>query len=227
MKRNNQWCIYTSSYDRGLEHLLKMWPDIKKEVSKAELHVFYGWQLFVQFYKDNPASMGWKANIDKLMKADGVIHHGRIAQPELEEWYKKCGIWAYPTHFGEISCISAMKAQAWGAIPVVTDWAALHTTVQHGIKVVGDIYDQETKDEYKKQLVFALKNDKWQEETRTRMMPWAQKTFGWDKVARGWDAEFKYDELKDAMNTIIKENKEAEKLMPVQLQQKHGLKPSY
>jgi len=108
MSRNQYACLYTSSYDRGLEHLLKMWPDVKNAVSKAELHVFYGWQLFEGFYKDNPASMSWKEKMDSMMKYDGITHHGRVPQPEIEEWYKKCGIWAYPTHFGEISCISAM-----------------------------------------------------------------------------------------------------------------------
>ncbi|MBU2572447.1 MAG: glycosyltransferase, partial [Gammaproteobacteria bacterium] len=168
--RNNQWCIYTSSYDRGLEHLLKMWPEIKAVVPKAELHIFYGWQLFVQFYRDNPASMGWKSGMDKLMLADGITHHDRVSQPEIEKWYKKCGVWAYPTHFGEISCISAMKAQAWGAIPVCTDFAALKTTVKFGKKIDGDIYDQETKDKYKTALIEALTNEKWQEEVRPEMM---------------------------------------------------------
>ena len=58
--RNLHRVIYTSSYDRGLEHLLKMWPDVKKSVPDAELHIFYGWQLFDRFYQNNPSSMSWK-----------------------------------------------------------------------------------------------------------------------------------------------------------------------
>lgn len=56
IRRNSYWCMYCSSYDRGLEHLLKMWPEVKKQVPEAELHVFYGWQLFEKFYHNNPAS---------------------------------------------------------------------------------------------------------------------------------------------------------------------------
>lgn len=222
--RNPYACLYTSSYDRGLQHLLQMWPDVKKAVPQAELHIFYGWQLFEKFYHDNPASMNWKANMDKLMLADGITHHGRLPQPEIEKWYKSCGIWAYPTHFGEISCISAMKAQAWGAVPVVVDHAALQTTVQYGIRVKGDIYDQETKDEYKAALIYMLTHHDIQEQIRKEMMPWAQDKFTWAKIAKQWTDEFKTDELKEAMDAIISKKPDAVNLMPTQLQRKYGHK---
>jgi len=81
-----------------------MWPDVKKAVPDAELHIFYGWDLFVRFYQNNPASMAWKNKIDKLMEQEGITHHGRVPQAEMRGWIEKCGVWAYPTHFGEISC---------------------------------------------------------------------------------------------------------------------------
>lgn len=189
--RNNKWLIYTSSYDRGLEHLLKIWPDVLKEVPEARLHIFYGWQLFEKFYKDNPGSMAWKAKMDGLMDQEGITHHGRASQDELKTWIEQCGIWAYPTHFGEISCISAMKAQAWGAIPVVINYAALETTVKYGVKVDGDVYDPETLNEYKNQLISLIKDDQRQEEIRTPMMAWAKEEFSWSKIAQQWDKEFK------------------------------------
>jgi len=49
--RHKHWVIYTSSYDRGLEHLLKMWPDVKKAVPDAELHIFYGWIYLSAFIR--------------------------------------------------------------------------------------------------------------------------------------------------------------------------------
>lgn len=183
--------IYTSSYDRGLEHLLKMWPDIKREVPEAELHIFYGWLLFKRFYQDNPERMQWMAKMQELMKQDGITDHGRVSQEEIKKAMKGAGIWAYPTHFGEISCISAMKAQCLGAIPVVVNYGALQTTVQHGIKVEGDIYDQETKDKFRDELVALLKDRERQEQIRVPMMEWANKEFSWAKTASQWDAEFK------------------------------------
>lgn len=188
--RNLQRIVYTSSYDRGLQHLLEMWPDIKKAVPEAELHVFYGWQLFDKFYADNPASMMWKAKMVEMMRADGVTDHGRVSQPELVKELKKSGIWAYPTHFGEINCISGLKAQAFGCEPVVVNYAALQETVQFGRKVEGDIYDQETKDKFKSELIDALRNPMG-EEKREDMMEWAKSTYSWDKVAKQWSELFK------------------------------------
>jgi len=188
--RNQFKVIYTSSYDRGLQHLLEIWPEVKKEVPEATLDIFYGWKLFVQFYKDNPASMAWKEKMDKLMKQEGVTDHDRIPQEELVKEYESSAIWAYPTHFGEINCISGLKAQVYGAIPVVINYAALKETVQFGIKVEGDIYDKEVKEAYKKALIWALKNNKWQEEVRGPMMEWA-KGYKWSNIASQWDLVFK------------------------------------
>lgn len=188
--RNQFKIIYSSSYDRGLSHLLEMWPDIKKEVPEATLDVYYGWKLFVQFYKDNPASMVWKEKMDKLMTQDGVKDHDRISQVDLVDKYKESAIWAYPTHFGEINCISGLKAQAYGCEPVVVNYAALKETVKFGRKIEGDIYDKETKDEFKKQLIDALKNP-MSEEKRQEMMKWAKENYSWSKIASDWDKNFK------------------------------------
>ena len=166
-----------------------MWPDVKKAVPDAELHIFYGWDLFVRFYQNNPASMAWKKKMDKLMEQEGITHHGRVPQAEMRGWIEKCGIWAYPTHFGEISCISAMKAQAWGAMPVVINYAALQTTVKWGIKVEGDIYDPEVQENFKKALIDGLTSEQ-QDEMRNSMMAWARNEFRWEKVAIQWANEF-------------------------------------
>ena len=191
--RNLYRVIYTSSYDRGLQHLLEIWPDVKKEVPESELHVFYGWQLFDRFYHDNPASMKWKDHIEEMMKADGITHHGRVSQPQIAEEMKQSGIWAYPTHFGEINCITALKAQAYGAVPVVIDYAALETTVQFGIKVKGDIYEPAVENSFKKELIWALQTPDWLEKVRVPMMAWASQHFTWKNIAKQWDQTFKGD----------------------------------
>lgn len=205
--RNPHRLVYGSSYDRGLEHLLNMWGKIKKGCPDAELRCFYGWNLFDVGYKDNPERMAWKAKMNKLMEQPGITHLGRISHEALKKEYESAGIWAYPTHFGEISCITAMKAQAWGAIPVVIDYAALSETVQYGIKVDGDIYDQETKDEYLKQLVSLLNDDKRQEEIRSKMIPWASEFFKWEHVAKQWSDEFKSEvSLERQVEELLEDN---------------------
>src|SRR3990167_2939256 len=121
---------YGSRYDRGLDILLAMWSDIKKSVPDARLRVFYGWNLFDVGYRDNPERMAWKNKINKLIEQDGITHLGRISHGAVNKEFERAGVWAYPTYFGEISCMTAMKAQAFGAVPCVIDYAALKETVQ-------------------------------------------------------------------------------------------------
>lgn len=189
--RDPHLIVYGSSYDRGLEHLLKMWPEIKESVPDARLRIFYGWTLFDIGYADNPERKAWKEKINKLMQQDGIVHLGRISHGAVEMEFERAGIWAYPTHFGEISCITAMKAQAMGAVPCVIDYAALKETVQFGVKIKGDIYDQETKELYKNALIGLLNDPKYQDEVRKEMIPWARENFAWGNVADQWDQEFR------------------------------------
>ena len=188
--RNKHLMIYGSSYDRGLEHLLKMWPDIKKEVPDAQLRIFYGWNLFDVAYGDNPERQAWKEKMNKLMEQDGITHLGRISHEACIKEHESAGVWAYPTHFGEISCITAMRAQAYGSVPCVINYAALKETVQFGVKIDGDIYEPEVKELYKNSLIALLKDGKYQEEVRKEMMPWAKKKFAWSVIAKEWTKEF-------------------------------------
>jgi glycosyltransferase involved in cell wall biosynthesis len=188
--RKLQRVIYTSSYDRGLEHLLGIWPEVKKAVPKAELHVFYGWQLFDIFFAHHPASFEWKQKLVNKMKELGVVDHGRLPQPDLKKFMQGSGVWAYPTHFGETNCISGIKAQAYGCEPVVSDYAALHETVQFGRKVKGDIYTKRIREKFKKELIDALKHPMTPAKRKT-MMAWAKKKYSWNTIARQWGELFK------------------------------------
>lgn len=188
--RKSHLMVYGSSYDRGLEHLLKMWPDIRKEVPDAELHIFYGWNLFDRVYGDNPERQSWKQKINELMNQPGITHLGRISHEKCVAEHKMAGVWAYPTHFGEISCITAMRAQIYGSVPCVVNYAALKETVQFGVKIEGDIYEPETKELYKNSLIALLKDKKYQEQVRKEMVPWAKNTYSWAKVAEQWNKEF-------------------------------------
>jgi len=102
IKRDPYRMIYASSPDRGLIYLLKMWPDIIKEVPKANLHVYYGFKVYDNIYGDNPAKKKWKDTILDLMKQPGITYHGRVGHQELHEEMSKAAIWAYPTDF----CVS-------------------------------------------------------------------------------------------------------------------------
>lgn len=200
VERDPHRMIYTSSHVRGLDLIYTIWPDVKEEVPEATLDVYYGWGSFDAIHRNNPERMAWKQKIISLTdKLDGVADHGKVGQDVIAEEMSKSGIWVYPCPFPEISCITAMKAQASGAIPVSSNFAALEETVQYGVKIpmkamdektpVGK-WDKEELDKFKGHLVSMLKNPSGQEAIRSEMKKWARENQSWSNVAGEWDEEF-------------------------------------
>lgn len=177
--------FYGSSYDRGLSFLLFMWPDIKKAIPEAELNIAYGWDLYLLSHHNNPERMKWKEGIDTLMKQEGIIHHGRLGKDKLRELRLKCGIWAYPTNFDEINCITAIECQKDGLVPVVINRAALKEVVQSGIKVEGKIEDMDVQDAYRAALIELMQDDKrWKAEEKNARS--VVEKYSIEKIAKEW-----------------------------------------
>lgn len=175
---------WQSSYDRGLDILLKLWPRIKEKYPDAELTICYGWDLFIKGYSNNPERMSWLDRMNKLMEQDGITHLGRIGQDKMKELRKEHGIWPYCTYFTEISCIGALEAQKDGLIPVTMTLGALDETVQTGYKVEGDIYEPEVQDKWLEALFKAM-----EDKPTDAGKKWSDK-FTWDKIANLWLKEF-------------------------------------
>ncbi len=143
-RKQKGYCINTSSPDRGLECLLKLWGDIKKEVPHAELHWFYGWDGFDAHYSQDAEKMEWKESIIKLLDQPGVFAHGKVPPATLIPEYAKASVWLYPTEFTETFCITAIKCQYANVYPVTTNVAALKENVQYGVVInASDIYTNE------------------------------------------------------------------------------------
>jgi glycosyltransferase involved in cell wall biosynthesis len=190
VKRDPYRCIYMSANERGLRILLDIWPDVKKAVPKAKLDVYYGWNSFDAVQRDNPERMMWKASmIQKMKELDGVTERGRVGQNELHKEIFKSGIFAYPCTFPEVSCITAMKAQAGGAIPVTSDHANLKDIIHFGDKVSMYKFNPQDIDRYKKHLISWLLYPEKQDKVRPEMMKWARTDLTWQKVAQQWNKE--------------------------------------
>lgn len=185
----NQKLFYGSSYDRGVDILLKLWPKIIDQYPKATLDICYGWDLFIVGYKDNPERLNWMGRISELMKQPGITHHGRIGKKELIDIERSCGIWVYPTYFTEINCITALETQANGLVPVTVDSFALSETVGAGVKVKGDIYDEETQEEWIKGLFEIMSSEeKWEEESKKAQL--FSQGYTWPLIAKQWVGYF-------------------------------------
>lgn len=145
--RDYQKVIWSTSADRGLKGALKAWDLIKGTIPEAQFHIYYG---FTPLYKARAATQeyqhfgdhGYDRNMleyqeECLQMVDylGAHYHGRVSHDALQAELRTAGVWLYPTKFPEISCMSAMEAQLAGALPVVSDYAALKETVTYGLVV--------------------------------------------------------------------------------------------
>lgn len=185
----NHKLLYQSSYDRGLEWLLKMWPDIKAKYKDATLDVAYGWTTFDALTAGNPERQEWKRAMVELLKQDGITEHGRIGKEELRKLRQECGILSYPSHFFEIFCIGVVEAQLEGCVPVTTSLGALPETVECGVLVDGDISDEYTRKDYLEALLSLMGDEKRRHELGEKGKEWAKK-FDWVKIAHKWSDEF-------------------------------------
>lgn len=177
--------FWGSSYDRGLQYLLYMWPDIKQNFPDAELHIAYGWNTFDKLAAGNPERMQWKQSMETLMQQKDIFHYGRIGKEELKKLRGMCGIWAYSTDFKEINCITALDCQESGVVPVTMDLAALKETVKDGIKVKGDIKDTKVQEEYLKELL-SLMGDRPRWKRLIIKGKKFAKEFAWSNIADKW-----------------------------------------
>lgn len=182
--------IYASSHVRGLAYLYKIWSDVKKAVPDATLDVYYGRESYDKVHKGNPERMVWMDDmINKAKKLKGVIDHGKVSQERIIEASFQAGIWPYPCPFPEIYCITAIKSQAAGAIPVASNYAALNETVQFGHKQEFKEFDDADLEKYKESLIWWLQHPEEQRKIRANMMKWAR-TKSWGVVAAQWQKEF-------------------------------------
>lgn len=181
--------LYASSYDRGLEHLLRMWPQVREKIPTAELHIAYGWKMFEVGYSNNPYMMKWKDKMDELMKQEGITHYGRLPKVELNELTKSCDVWAYYCTFDETNCITALNSQRLSCVPITMKRAGLMDTVYSGISIDGDGFLPETKEAYLNALVYAYENPDWLKEESEKGKKGIDK-FYWENIAKEWKNYF-------------------------------------
>lgn len=191
IERDPHKVFYGSSHVRGLAYLYRIWPEVKAAIPDATLDVYYGRESYDAIHKGNPERMKWMDDMmAKARELEGVTDHGKVGQDEIVRRIFASGIWAYPCPFPEIYCITAIKCQAGGAIPVASNYAALDETIQFGHKQPLGEFNDEDLEKYKEQLIWWLQHPEEQEKVRPKMMKWAR-NISWANVAKGWHEEFK------------------------------------
>lgn len=117
--------IYSSFPDRGLVHLLRMWPRIRQVLPDATLQVYCNLQ-HEHVRRVNGPMM---ALIDQLLEepgwCDGVVVHGWVSKPTLAAAFATAEYWLYPNVFDETFCLTALEAVSSGVIGIAPPKAAL------------------------------------------------------------------------------------------------------
>jgi glycosyltransferase involved in cell wall biosynthesis len=185
--------IYTSSPDRGLPTLLKIFKRAREAEPRLTLAIAYGWDNIKKCegrYWENV-----RRECEELMKQPGITWLGRLGQEALYKEFLASGLWVYPTTFTETSCISCMEAQALGAVPVTNPLWALADNVRHGTFLIGDPANEPlVRAQYVGEILRLTRDLDLQEHIRSEMMPWARVQFNWERVVdhyEAWAADYR------------------------------------
>lgn len=194
VERDPYLIINTSSPDRALSALVRIFPKIKAKEPKAKMKWAYGFDIFDLLRSKDKEAMAWKKVMLKKMEDAAIENLGKISHKDVAKLTLSAGVMLYPTHFFEIDCVSARKAQLGGAHVVCADFGALKSTVKYGYKIPSPYTkdnwcppyaldmadDPERDDEYVEAVLKAFKNNE-----RAEMQEWA-KGFTPDMVANEW-----------------------------------------
>ncbi len=178
-RENPYSCIYGSNYARGLEIMLDIWPAVKDRYPRATLDIYYGWQHWGCLAPDKEVKM--RGQITRLKD---VREHGLVGHQELNRAYGKASFWTYPCIMPETFCITALRAQMGGAIPVIIEGSALSETVRHG-------YRCKDQNEYLSTLLTAMgAAESISLDDRKKMREFILQEYTWEKIAAGWHELF-------------------------------------
>lgn len=196
IKRDPYLIINTSSPDRSMDVMPKLFLEIKKQVPQARMQWAYGWKGFENAHSNDTKKMAWMQKTKEDIEESGIESLGSLTQEEVGKLYQKAHIFAYPTEFAEIDCISVKKAQIAGCKTITTDFGALgESNIQRKIR------SNKTKDNWNRpyQFHFGLEDEETQKEfvgtvvtafTTKYLDKFPSEQFTWHNIAERWRMYF-------------------------------------
>ena len=112
-----------------------------------------------------------------------VREHGLVSHEDLTRAFEKASFWTYPCIAPEVFCITGIRAQLAGAVPVIIQGSGLYETVPNG-------FSCKTSQEYEATLIKAMGDaEKITLEDRKAMGDFVLK-YTWEKIALKWKEVF-------------------------------------
>lgn len=195
--RNPYRLHWSSSWDRGLDNILYLWPFLKEQIPQLELHIFYGTYNWEESCKKRNDTRGLEIiqNLKNLTcQKDIFADYGRVNQKELAEEMKKASLWLYPTSFAETFCITAIECQAAGVPIIANNYAGLKTTLNNSAILLGNSdaswpYTKEGRIAFLTETISILKDkEKWEFWSKKGLENSSK--FTWKNSAKQWQTLF-------------------------------------
>ena len=196
VERNPYRLHYSSSWDRGLDNILYLWPFLKERIPELELHVFYGvynWKKMCE-QRNDKQGLEQIAKLESAVKQPGIFTYGRVSQKELAIEMQKASLFLYPTSFSETFCITAIECQVAGVPVIASNYAGLKTTIDNSGILLGNedamwAYTLEGRTSFFNETISILKDkEKWSY--------WSEKgkqnanKYTWTNCALNWKKMF-------------------------------------
>jgi len=191
--------IYASCPARGLLHVLRMWPAIRRAVPSAKLDVYHGFTpVYDAMAVLYPGLVQIRDEVTRRLDQEGVTVHGFVGHDRLACGFARAGVWLYPTETRETSCITAMKALAMGCLPVTSGYAALSETLagrdlgpRSATRPIGASRWRLWR--FRRRAIWAMRHGGSAQMTARRLewARWARRRYSWSDSARDWLALFR------------------------------------
>lgn len=120
-------CVWASSHDRGLHHLLACWEKVKESAPHATLKIFYNHAGMARLatlgtgYELGRRSLYCLERIEKL-EPFGVEMIGSVSRDDIAAEFAQAELLAYPcdpVNYTETFGVSVLEAMASGCVPVL------------------------------------------------------------------------------------------------------------
>lgn len=192
-EKNPKKLIYTSRPERGLHYLLS---DIFPRILKADPEVTLGYANY------SIESLTIQENVRQIIavsvelakKYPGrVFNLGHLTKEQLYQQIASSRAMVYPTDFPEISCITAIEAQALGTPIVTTNAFALKETIgDGGILIDGLPTDPQYVERFVEATLALLSHDEeaYERKSQAGMLDMEKRGYFWDTIAQEWEEKF-------------------------------------
>ena len=198
VEKNPYRLHWSSSWDRGLDNVLYLFPFLKKEIPQLELHCFYGTYNWKESCKKRNDVEGLKkiAELEAAVKQLGVFTYGRIGQDELAIEMQKASLLLYPQWFSETYFITGVECQAARCPIICNKYAGVTTTLKDSAIMLGNgdawwpyttegriAFYNETLKMFRDKEYWSMQVDKGLENARSKT--WANCALKWQKLFKG------------------------------------------